>query len=615
MNADIFFVWAAILRRVSRASLWLQEYDLSITAIANLEAELRAQGVFAGAIFGSDVEVNSNKGRKERGKSSAAVPVQRGSRLFSTPQQPWINHVQAKAAADLALDTPTKNMHTTSLDALFAGVPIVTLAGDRVSQRAAMSNIEALFHGGVNDDKEKEYGSDKKSDGLGASGAEFGSIGRVFSLKQYEDVAVSLATDPVLLARLHRAITERRLACGGVFDARHFAADFLALAHATTEAKEKFFLHEYHGDNDDGHCHKAKTTTDGAAETAANDPCPLQAADNSLWHKGGLWMAHRSRSKSFRFKCTANSGPSAIVSSDPSPSSIVTFSALPNLGASQESLSSLSSGEPSASPLSAPMGAASRRWSEESFAPPLLVNIGASARREGWLAVNIMSDGGPAGRMHGLSRLSKYSTGEAAALHGVGGADIVSAMDDLHMFDESSVTAIYASHVLEHASYRLPRKGSTEAQQQREQGQKQQWQQHENQGAGTRVGGARVPLSARFGDWSTGEIAGALSEWHRVLKPGGALFVAVPDLATLVNMHRDESLSFADRYMVMRMMFGGQVDAHDFHYTGFNEDLLAHLLGVSVASPFEYIHIKIWPSVGESTKSSARPAIQMEETV
>ena len=85
-------------------------------------------------------------------------------------------------------------------------------------------------------------------------------------------------------------------------------------------------------------------------------------------------------------------------------------------------------------------------------------------------------------------------------------------------------------------------------------------------------------LRARLGDIANGEVMRTLLEWHRVLKAGGALFVSVPDLDVLVRLYQNETLSISDRFFVMRMIYGGQVDEHDFHYTGFDEDLLAQLL-------------------------------------
>lgn len=108
--------------------------------------------------------------------------------------------------------------------------------------------------------------------------------------------------------------------------------------------------------------------------------------------------------------------------------------------------------------------------------------------------------------------------------------DVVRKMHNLYGFANGSVSAIYSSHTLEHAG---------------------------------------------FGDQ---ELQETLSEWRRVLKPGGLLFVSVPDLPTLSEMYLDPELSFSQHWMVTRMMYGAQMDDMDYHKIGFDETLLATFL-------------------------------------
>lgn len=55
--------------------------------------------------------------------------------------------------------------------------------------------------------------------------------------------------------------------------------------------------------------------------------------------------------------------------------------------------------------------------------------------------------------------------------------------------------------------------------------------------------------------------------------------VAVPDLEVLARLFLDkELLSPQERYHVVRIMYGGQVDDHDFHRSGFDEIILAAFL-------------------------------------
>ena len=107
--------------------------------------------------------------------------------------------------------------------------------------------------------------------------------------------------------------------------------------------------------------------------------------------------------------------------------------------------------------------------------------------------------------------------------------DYVRSCTDLTLFASESVTEIYASHVLEHLGYKrdLPR---------------------------------------------------ALREFHRVLVPGGRLSISVPDLQVLCGLFLDPALEPQERFMVMRMMFGGQMNAADFHYVGLSEEFLSDFL-------------------------------------
>ena len=104
--------------------------------------------------------------------------------------------------------------------------------------------------------------------------------------------------------------------------------------------------------------------------------------------------------------------------------------------------------------------------------------------------------------------------------------DHVADAADLGEFPSDTFEKIYASHVLEHFDYR-------------------------------------------------DKLVLTLTEWHRVLKPGGTLFVSVPDLDVLAGLFVDRQLlSMADRFMVMRMIFGGHADKYDYHLAGLNEEFL-----------------------------------------
>jgi len=75
-----------------------------------------------------------------------------------------------------------------------------------------------------------------------------------------------------------------------------------------------------------------------------------------------------------------------------------------------------------------------------------------------------------------------------------------------------------------------------------------------------------------------GEVETALSEWHRVLTPGGRLYVSVPDLAVLAKLMLHPGLTVNDRFSVVKMIFGAHADGYDYHKVGFDFDLLGQFL-------------------------------------
>ena len=101
---------------------------------------------------------------------------------------------------------------------------------------------------------------------------------------------------------------------------------------------------------------------------------------------------------------------------------------------------------------------------------------------------------------------------------------------DLSRFGDETFSEIYASHVLEHFDY-------------------------------------------------VSELDAVLKEWARVLQPGGKLYISVPDMDKLTNLFlMKDKLSLQERFHVMRMMFGGQTSAYDYHKVGFNLEILEYFL-------------------------------------
>lgn len=106
--------------------------------------------------------------------------------------------------------------------------------------------------------------------------------------------------------------------------------------------------------------------------------------------------------------------------------------------------------------------------------------------------------------------------------------DFVGNITDLSQFPDGSVGDIYASHVLEH-----------------------------------------IPQAS---------MVATLLGLRRALKNGGRLMIAVPDMDVLCRLFLDKNLSLDERFDVMRIIYGGQIDANDFHYVGLNMEFLVDLL-------------------------------------
>ncbi len=108
--------------------------------------------------------------------------------------------------------------------------------------------------------------------------------------------------------------------------------------------------------------------------------------------------------------------------------------------------------------------------------------------------------------------------------------DHVGNANDLSQFDNNTFAEIYASHVVEHFDYKR-------------------------------------------------ELLHTLKEWRRVLRPGGKLYVSVPDMDILSQLIlTKDTLTFEERFFVMRMLFGGHVDKYDYHVVGLNEEFLTQFL-------------------------------------
>uniref|UniRef100_T1JCD7 protein O-GlcNAc transferase n=1 Tax=Strigamia maritima TaxID=126957 RepID=T1JCD7_STRMM len=104
-------MWVNILKRVPRSVLWLLRFPA--VGESNVLAAATQMGLPAGKIIFSNVA-------------------------------PKEEHVRRGQLSDVCLDTPLCNGHTTGMDVLWAGTPMVTLPGETLASRVAASQLTTL---------------------------------------------------------------------------------------------------------------------------------------------------------------------------------------------------------------------------------------------------------------------------------------------------------------------------------------------------------------------------------------------------------------------------------------------------------------------------------------
>jgi predicted O-linked N-acetylglucosamine transferase (SPINDLY family) len=111
LNPEIFAVWMRLLARQPRSVLWLLEHGAA--AQRNLQRSAEAHGIEA-------------------------------ARLVFAPRLARAEHLARHRLADLFLDTLPYNAHTTTSDALWAGLPVVTCLGTTFAGRVGASLLGAV---------------------------------------------------------------------------------------------------------------------------------------------------------------------------------------------------------------------------------------------------------------------------------------------------------------------------------------------------------------------------------------------------------------------------------------------------------------------------------------
>ena len=111
ISAEVFDEWCALLHALPDACLWLLEWNRNVRLALQRAAEQRG-----------------------------LTP----DRLVFSPVLPLNQHLSRLAEADLYIDAWPCNAHTTASEALWVGVPVVSVRGKTFAQRVAASVLQAV---------------------------------------------------------------------------------------------------------------------------------------------------------------------------------------------------------------------------------------------------------------------------------------------------------------------------------------------------------------------------------------------------------------------------------------------------------------------------------------
>jgi predicted O-linked N-acetylglucosamine transferase (SPINDLY family) len=163
----MFDVWMRLLRAIEGSVLWLPSANPA--AMRNLRREANQRGVAAERL------------------------------VFASHMPAAEDHLARLARADLFLDTLPYNAHTTAMDALWAGLPVLTCTGNSFAGRVATSLLHAA--------------------GLPELIAD--------SPPAYEATALNIARNPAVLAAIRAKLRGNRNGCA-LFDTERFTRNLEA---------------------------------------------------------------------------------------------------------------------------------------------------------------------------------------------------------------------------------------------------------------------------------------------------------------------------------------------------------------------------------------------------
>ena len=146
LTPNIFDIWMRLLKNVKNSVLWLPQGNLVL--IKNLKNEA------------SKRHIDPNR------------------LIFAKRMSSIADHLSRHRMADLFIDTFPYGAHSTCADALWAGVPVITLAGESFASKVSASLLNAIGLSELITNTEKEY----------------------------EDLAVELATNPARLKEIRKKL-------------------------------------------------------------------------------------------------------------------------------------------------------------------------------------------------------------------------------------------------------------------------------------------------------------------------------------------------------------------------------------------------------------------------
>ena len=201
----VYNSWMNILQSKPNSLLWMIKHHALDSAVFKLKAEAAAAGISPW-------------------------------RIIATSKEPWIHHIYTKRIADVVLDTRRSNGHTSNADALWGGVPVLTMQGERMGTRVTSSLLNGLSQNGKNG-KNTKNGKNAKNGILNTL--------TTHSMKSYEQIAARVVQGKYfhtsskklhggrihsggrLLANVRTVLRQKRIEQNSLFDTKSYSKMFL----------------------------------------------------------------------------------------------------------------------------------------------------------------------------------------------------------------------------------------------------------------------------------------------------------------------------------------------------------------------------------------------------